>query len=89
VSTANSGKVAFEFGSTNDAIWKASNPTQVSVQSLATGSEVLTGQYKHLIEPDHLTRAILADRIELLGQRLQKQNNLPDFSPINEQQIVI
>lgn len=56
---------------------------------MATGSEILSAHYKHMFEPIHLTKAILADRIDLLGQRLQKENNLPDFSPNNEQQIVI
>lgn len=56
---------------------------------MATGSEVLSAPYKHMFEPIHLTKAILADRIDLIGQRLQKQNNLPDFSPNHEQQIVI
>jgi hypothetical protein len=81
--------VACEFGATSDATWKSTNPSKVSIESMATGSEVLSAHYKHMFEPIHLTKAILADRIDLLGQRLQKQNNLPEFSPNNEQQIVI
>ncbi|CAB3377864.1 Hypothetical predicted protein [Cloeon dipterum] len=81
----NSGKIVSEFGSSNEATWKASNVRRVSVESLATGSGVLTSQYKHMFEPAHLTRAILSDRIDFLGEQLRKQNDLPEFSSLEEQ----
>ncbi|XP_059477922.1 DNA polymerase alpha subunit B isoform X2 [Neocloeon triangulifer] len=84
--SATSGKVAFEFGSTNGASWKSGNENRVTIESMATGSGVLASNYKFMYEPIHLTKAILADRVDFLGEQLRKQNDLPEFSLMEEQQ---